>query len=479
MSRASSQPVSLVAERAVRFLRERGSPADSREMARELLATHASDESAARGVLESAFGGDPRLAYDAGVWKLTGERLESPTVTARPRRVPRRPDPDRTLILLRGETLPDTRRFELSGISVIRLQGDEVVGACGGDTVKGSPGNRLRRAVIQTLDGAIPVVHDPPGALRALENWLQEPVALPVSLRKLGQRRLGLPARHELDDFMARLRIPWRQVDDPLEQADTLDAGLRALLRKGESLQELRASLSTGPPPIDWTRYAFDRDFLRKVPKVPGTYQFFDSTGNLLYVGKSNDLNRRLSSYFRETAGSRSKRIQALLDSLYRIEYQHRGSALEATLREAELIAKRKPSKNVQRRVEPRRGRAARLQSILILEPGAPPDVLRAYLIREGRLIDSVAIGPRGGGLMRIRRVLDDWFFSAPAGPTTIAGPDLDVEIVVRWLATNRDNVVAFDPTDLRSSDEVIERLRWFLNQGGPFDTDGMPILTR
>ena len=31
-------------------------------------------------------------------------------------------------------------------------------------------------------------------------------------------------------------------------------------------------------------------------------------------------------------------------------------------------------------------------------------------------------------------------------GPTTLGGPDLDVEIVARWLASNRDRVVAFDP---------------------------------
>ena len=113
------------------------------------------------------------------------------------------------------------------------------------------------------------------------------------------------------------------------------------------------------------------------------------------------------------------------------------------------------------------------------MEPASPPAVLRAYLIREGRLIDRVAIGPRGGGLRKIERILEDRFFSTPSGPTTVAGPDLEVEVIVRWLAANRDRVVAFDPTDLKTTREVIERLRWFLGQGGPFDPDGSPILTR
>jgi hypothetical protein len=80
---------------------------------------------------------------------------------------------------------------------------------------------------------------------------------------------------------------------------------------------------------------------------------------------------------------------------------------------------------------------------------------------------------------MRIERVLDDHFFSIPAGPTTLAGPDLDVEMVVRWLSSNQDRVVAFDPTDLKTAREVVERLQWFLSQGSPFDPDGSPIIKR
>jgi len=49
----------------------------------------------------------------------------------------------------------------------------------------------------------------------------------------------------------------------------------------------------------------------------------------------------------------------------------------------------------------------------------------------------------------------------------------------VRWLAASRDRAVAFDPTTLQSSQEVVDRLRWFLGQGSPFDDDGTPILTR
>ena len=269
----------------------------------------------------------------------------------------------------------------------------------------------------------------------------------------------------------------WRASDDALDHADSLDACLKALRGPGESLDELRlASSGGGSRPIDWSRYAFNRAFLRSVPRAPGTYRFYDSDENLLYVGKSKNLHDRLASYFRER-NSRAPRVQELLDRLHRIEFEATGSELEAILREAEQIRLDKPETNIQRNVH--EGRGARLRSILILEPAAPPKVLSAFLIHESRLIARVAIGPRGGGLRRIERILDDQFFFAPQGPTPATGPDLDVELVVRWLASARDRAVAFDPTTLASAREVTDRLRWFLNQGGPFDPDGSPIFSR
>lgn len=461
---------SLVAERAVRFLRARNTAVSSSRLAAELLATKIEDEKQATQVLESALASDRRLSYTNRGWELT-----EPTEAAKPQTSP---EPDRVLIFIRGVPPSHGTPYELTSVSALRLEGSDVVAACGGDTAQGASATRLRRSLLEILNGAVPVIHDAPGALKALNKWLGEPVELPLSLRTLARKRLGLPANHDLETLIAKLNLDYREVEDPLEQATTLDDCLLALIEDGETLQDLRTSLHDGAPLIDWSRFAFDRDFLRSVPRVPGTYYFYTADDKLLYVGKSKNLYQRLASYFRE-GGSRTVRVQKLLDSIHRIEYEHTGSALEAALREAEQIRKAKPQANVQRNVQSHMGRASRLQSILILEPSAPPAILRAYLIRRGRLIDKVTIGPRGGGLSRIERVLDDHFFSAPDGPTSIGGPDLDVEIVVRWLAENRDRVVAFDPTNLPTAAEVINRLRWFLNEGTPFDPDGAPVFTR
>ena len=216
---SSPQPISLVAERAVRLLRRVGQPIDSRRLAQELLSTKTENETAAHKLLAAAFGGDTRLAYAGGVWSASAPDSGSSVDEAPPdppQAASDEPEQDRALIILLGGVNNETRRYELTGISAIRLQSDEVAGACGGDIEHGPGGNRLRRAVAQTLDGAVPIVHDPPGSLRALQEWLQQPIDQPLSLRKLGQQRLGLSARHDLSEFVAKLSVEWREVDDPL-----------------------------------------------------------------------------------------------------------------------------------------------------------------------------------------------------------------------------------------------------------------------
>jgi len=466
------QPVSLAAERAVRLLRGRPLPLDSVALAREVLATRVPDERTATTVLRTAFAEDPRLAYEDGAWRCVAAECEPGAAPGRATQTA--PDGPRVLILISGGRVPGQRRYALREVAAVRLTGDTVVAACGGCPVAGPEGDALRRELLELLDGAVAVLHDAPGARVALEHWLEEPLESAVSLRELGRDRLGLPADHDLEALVAKIGLDWRQPGELLDETEILDACLGALRRDDESLHSLRGAVSSSLP---WHRYAFDRSFLRAVPAVAGTYRFYDDGGQLMYVGKSKNLRRRIGSYFR--CGKRSSRIEALLDELHRIEYEPLHSDLEAMLQEATEIASREPSSNVQRHIHVKGHHRARLRSIMILEPAAPPWILRAYLIRDGRLVDKVAIGPKGGGLQRTRRLLEDHFFSLPDGPTTAVGPDVHLELVGRWLAANRDRVVAFDPTTLRSADEVTRRIRNLLDSGELFDFDGSPILFR
>ncbi len=471
MARSGSSPRSLVAERAVRYLERHAEPIASRRLAREILSTAAPSEETATEVLRAAFRDDGRLVYGRDGWRRREAARRTRSAAAADRS-----DPDVALVLLDGGRSRRGAPFRLTHVLAVRVEDRMAVRVAGGDVA--AHADDLRAAILEILGGTTIVAHDPPGALPALERWLGVPAGEVVSLRRLGQIRLRLPAGHDLAALAGRLGIAWRDTGDPLDLADALDACLQALRRDGESLSDL-ARESRGPEgTLDWSRFGFDRDFLAKIPTSPGVYRFYDIDGTLLYVGKSRNLRERVNSYFYE-GGRRSDRARKIVERVHRIEFEPLGSDLEAVLREAETIRRRRPSDNVQRRVHPKGERSARLRSILILEPAAPPLVLRAYLVRDGRMVDRVGVGPRGGGLLRIRRALEDRFFSAAVGPTAGAGPEIDVELVARWLSANRDRVVAFDPTDLASAEEVVERLRWYLTQSGPLDPDGSPVHRR
>ena len=467
----SEKPPSLVAERAVRYLRDAGRPVPSVRLAQEVLAVRTADEAQATRVLGTAFAGDPRLVYEPGGWRPG-------IVPDEPGELASAPGPDLAFVLIEAAREAPRARLALTAVAAARRRGGVIVAAAGGELARWSPPHALRDEIRRIVLGARPVVHAPPGGLAALEEWLDEPLEDPLALPLLGRRRTGIAGGHAVADLAARLGLSVRVDDDPAGRVDLVAACFDALRRPGESWGDLLAACRGDVHAVPWGRFAFTPDDVRSSPASAGTYRFFDADGRLVYVGKSKNLRRRLTAWFRDDA-SRTPRARAIVDAVHRFELQPSGSELEALLREAAQIARDAPHGNVQRRVHATPGRAQRLTSILVLEPAEPPWVLRAWLIREGQLLDAIPLGPRGGGLRRIARILEDEFFSPRTGPRSVRARPVDVELVARWLADHRDKAVAFDPTHLRTTDEVIARLCWFLERRDLSDPDGSPILPR
>lgn len=470
----SSRPASVVAERAVRYLHATGKPEPSVRLAREILSLIVADEEQATRVLDAAFANDPRLTYEDGAWRRAAPPIE-PSQELAP---PLVRETDVTFVLVEGARPAARAPFALSAVVAVRRRGEDVVAACGGDLASFSTSHEIKAELRGVLEGAHVVVHAPPGGLGALEAWIEEPLDDPLSLALLARRRIGFRVPGTPDELAAALGLSVRVEDDPARRIEILPACFEALRKPGESWSEISAACRPGGVALPWPRYAFSRDDLRAIPPVPGTYRFYDLDGKLLYVGKSGNLKRRLASWFRDDV-PRAARGRTIVEAVHRFEVRPSGSGLEALLREASQIRRDQPERNVQRAVHPRGARASRLRSILILEPAEKPWILRAWLIRDGRLEDVVPLGPRGGGLRRIERVLRDQFFDPREGPRSGGSRAVDVEIVARWLSEHRDTVVAFDPTHLKTSEEVVARLRWFLERGALHDPEGSPILPR
>ncbi|MFZ7260562.1 excinuclease ABC subunit UvrC [Avibacterium avium] len=87
------------------------------------------------------------------------------------------------------------------------------------------------------------------------------------------------------------------------------------------------------------------KKFLTNVTHDPGVYRMYDAKDQVIYVGKAKDLKKRLSSYFRRNVSS--KKTEALVASIHRIETTITSSETEALLLEHNYIKTYQPRYNV------------------------------------------------------------------------------------------------------------------------------------
>ncbi len=86
------------------------------------------------------------------------------------------------------------------------------------------------------------------------------------------------------------------------------------------------------------------KEKLKTVPALPGSYQFKDKDGVIIYVGKAKNLKKRLASYF---TGSHDTKTSRLVFNIVDFEYIVTHTELDALLLELNLIKKYNPRYNI------------------------------------------------------------------------------------------------------------------------------------
>lgn len=84
---------------------------------------------------------------------------------------------------------------------------------------------------------------------------------------------------------------------------------------------------------------------LSQLPQEPGIYQFLDSVGKTLYIGKSVSIRKRVASYF--TTKNLGPKTQQLVEKIDSVKYIKVFSEFEALLLESELIRENQPFYNI------------------------------------------------------------------------------------------------------------------------------------
>ena len=83
------------------------------------------------------------------------------------------------------------------------------------------------------------------------------------------------------------------------------------------------------------------------IPDTPGSYQFKDADGRVIYVGKAKSLRSRLSNYFQANLPPRTAQMVAPAETVEWIEVD---TEVDALLLEFNLIQRHKPRFNVRYR---------------------------------------------------------------------------------------------------------------------------------
>jgi excinuclease ABC subunit C len=87
-------------------------------------------------------------------------------------------------------------------------------------------------------------------------------------------------------------------------------------------------------------------DKLNTLPTKPGIYQFLDPKGQILYVGKANNLRSRVKSYFQKSRNL-DPRLMIMVKKVSDLEFIITDSDVEALILEANLIREHKPRYNI------------------------------------------------------------------------------------------------------------------------------------
>ena len=88
------------------------------------------------------------------------------------------------------------------------------------------------------------------------------------------------------------------------------------------------------------------REKIRLFPHSPGVYRYYDSEGNVIYVGKAKDLNKRVAQYF-VSEDRLTRKTAVMVSKIADAQYTVVDSEADALLLENNLIKQFKPRYNI------------------------------------------------------------------------------------------------------------------------------------
>ena len=469
-------------DRIFEALREEGSAVASAELARRFLGVAAGERAAAR-IVEAALAKDRRFRQGPEGWETALAPAAAQALAECPWRV---------LLADSGPAGPAAARV----LAVAEYQPGEAGSFAAVGYVTG-PADAARDTVVQleaaAADLPVQAVTDLK-LLRLLDDLFARPGLflrgmcgrdLGTLLQAAEETGTGMPEHFYSLEELIRLVWPagrpfsaeaaWDHFQVPLRREDPLLAELAALpamlprlieeLEQAgvERLDELPPRLEELHRPLDLSRYGFGRADLDSLPETPGVYTLYDATGQVIYVGKSINLRRRVQGYFRWRAEGDPK-LERIQSDAFRLGTEPLGSDLEALLEEAERIARLRPPINVQLEVHEAAHEKGIQDPMAVLLPHRDEGRAVMFLLHPAGSIQRLALDRQADpGLL-------DRFLAAaernePFPGATIYGGGI-FPLALRWLRKNSHRLTFFLYHDFPGRPDLVRVLLAALAEG-------------
>lgn len=200
-----------------------------------------------------------------------------------------------------------------------------------------------------------------------------------------------------------------------------------------------------------------------RAPQGPGVYVLRDADGRALYVGKANNIRRRLRTHF---AARRWRQLKAEFARAADAEWHEVGSEIEALLLEARWIRDLAPPTNVQvalPALDTRAVPASIVRDSLLVLRSVEDGAVELLAVRSNGAVLMHRVSRDGRGLAACASALRRFFASAVSDPgMTGSERPLDgfAPLVFSWLAGRGAAATRLDPHDVSSAGELQRRLK-------------------
>jgi hypothetical protein len=425
-------------------------PRPAQQILREALNIEAPNSATAEVVLKSLLGADARFRNRHGLWSLAKSPPAPPVQVAA---LALDWTPGHPLCFRGAICFPDAgSSCEFLVTESAGNQGAEALGLAR---------SRLDEHMLVAWSGRELKQWNRLLRLRRLPDWQGDTLAVSrLAARALPHRRVEtLPDLAPLFDLLPP------DADSPPARARFVHSVFRNLLEmvpegRRSSAPELERWIEEGQPKVDFSRFGFGRELLASLPASPGIYLMRDRAGEVIYVGKSANLRRRVRSYFSARSLTDSKSIR-IHNQLYSIECLTCTNEIEALLLEIRMIRDFRPAINLQSEVHERPAAYGRGRNLLIMVPAG--DKAQIYFLKDGafaaRRQSLLGLEPAKSLAKKVHSV----FFRVGAVRRREPKEAWESEIVASWFSANRRHLNYIDIDACGSSEAVARRLESYL----------------